>query len=159
MVEQENECFEIVCDEGSNKWVIQQREKAIEWESKTNDCIHCECNNESGNIFWSKCNSSEHFFQMCVNEECVETEIVKEEKWIVEVEFDIDPSIIATLNTTELLETISEMTGIDLDDLSSGVDFDTEDDSWRMNLMANDEESAELIADTLQKCLLSREAT
>jgi len=65
----ENHCFEVVCD--GTKWILQQRQSAIEWENQTDECMFYQCNNESGPVSWSICNSSRTVGNKCVEGKCV----------------------------------------------------------------------------------------
>ena len=79
---------------------------------------------------------------MCVNEKCVESEKTRNDKWIVEIELDVDPSLAVDINTTEALEIISVLTGIDMDKMTIGVELSTKDNTLRIIIIAEDEESA-----------------
>jgi len=69
LIGQENHCYEVACD--GEKWILQKRQNATEWENLTDGCTQYQCHNELGPISWSICNSSRTVGNKCEDGQCV----------------------------------------------------------------------------------------
>ena len=136
LIKQENQCYQVVCDEDDDKWIVKKRESAIGWENRKD-----ECNNESGTISWSSCNSTQDTVRVCVNDKCTEKKKMMETS--VSVEIDIDETIQVTeINLTELLDILNVQCGIDTNGMVIGFETDEEGYIFRIIIYVENEETA-----------------
>jgi len=119
----ENFCFSLTeCSSISETLV--KRTKALRWEQQSNDCFEYQCNNESGYLSWSMCNTSSELHQTCVGgTECYANSTWKED-WTVNVY--LEGSVNATdFDAKELIQIIVDITQIPKANVSIGVDVNT----------------------------------
>ena len=152
LMEQENECYGIECDD-DNKWVIRKRMNATEWEKRTNNCMKHVCDNSSGFISWSLCNSSQETSLICIDGECIKNETLynDDERWIVEIE--IEGININYLNTTELAYNISTTRNVEVEDMKIGVEIDEDGQVIRIVVIVKDKDSAIAVESSLKEIL------
>ena len=116
---------------------MEKRENATIWESKTTGCYEFQCHNDSGPVYWKKCNKTD---EICENDQCV---VKKEVTYYVEIEVDgID---VTELNTTEIRSAISDLTGIEEGKLRIRVETNEKDEIIRIIVVVDNEEIAEEI--------------
>jgi len=60
-----NKCYEKVC-KGDGEFVERKTEKAYLWEHQANGCFEYHCDNRTGFISWSKCNSTKEIQRVCL---------------------------------------------------------------------------------------------
>jgi len=145
-----NQCYEIlVCGEDDDDVTIKKRDSAIAWENQTNGCVVYECDNARGNVLWNKCNNSDGIDRTCMNDECVAYNTLIDKGWIVEIELkDVN---ITELNTTEVIERLSSLTGIDLNGVEIGIDFNDKGHITSIIVAINNGDDAKTIADAVNK--------
>jgi len=148
-----NYCFEIVVD-GDNIGILQKRSNATAWESQTNGCIHYYCDNESGGVSWSMCNSTDDTSRICVENECKDNTLnyvpINDGEWTVEIIVDgIDTN---DVNINEIIETTSAMCGVDKNKLKIGLEFDDHGRVTRIYVIVDDKNTADVISQTVNYC-------
>jgi len=137
--EADNGCFETKCE--NNEWMVQKKKSAAEWEERSNECVQYKCDNETGNVAVSLCNSDN---EICVNDKCVEKKTMKENgKVRIVVELDSDKVKINDINTAEILKVIDS--GVE----TIGWEYDSKN-QIRVILYAKDEETAQSVANTVK---------
>jgi len=117
LITQENECYEVICD--GNKWILSERENASKWEKQSNECIHYQCNNDTGFMKWSMCNSTVNNNRTCVNNKCIDDHNLNENKWVIEIEMEDVKAI--DVNMTEVIDSIATLTGVNENDITVGM--------------------------------------
>jgi len=144
---QHNHCYEVfVC--GATNATIQKRVNATSWEEQTNDCVKYQCVDEIGGVSWNNCNSTDKMSRSCVNEQCVETERLNDEAWTIEIE--IEEVMNATdFNYTDVVNVISNNSGVDVNDIQIATEINSQGQIIRIYVMVRDENSAQIIADTV----------
>jgi len=65
-----------------------KRDNATKWELHTNTCGVFVCDNATGPIAWSACNSSDDNSRLCMKEKCIDNYTTTLEGWYVDIEFD-----------------------------------------------------------------------
>ena len=89
-----------------------------------------------------------------MNGECNEKEKEKEKEienevgWTIEI--DVAEVVSIELNTTEVINTISTLTGIDSSDIIVGIETDEQGQVLRLVLYVREEEQANVIVDIVQ---------
>ena len=121
---------------------MTKRENATIWESKTTGCYEFQCHNDSGPIYWKQCNKTD---EICENDHC----IVTKEEVTYSVEIEVDGINVTDLNMTEIQTTISDLTGIDEGKIRIRVDINDNNDVIRVIVVADDEETAEIISKSI----------
>jgi len=114
-------------------------------KNQTNNCI------EVGNITLNKCRED----QICVNDECVSNK-TSSDSWSVEIEVKINST---ELNTTEILEIISSITGIDPDKLNIATTADEDGSNLHVIIFVEEEGDAMHMIDTINSCSSSGSST
>ena len=142
--EQQNQCHEIVCD--GNSWVFKKMGNVSEWEERSNECVHYQCDNASGFVWWSMCNSSGDVVRKCVNDKCVEEK--KEE--VIYVAIELDEKIKADeVNESELLETLSTNCGVDSEAMTIEIEVDDKGYVLSVKVYVNNVETANVIVSAM----------
>ena len=147
-----NQCYDVlICSEDDGDVIIQKTNNAEYWENQTNGCVEYECNNDTGNVWWYIfCNSSDGINRTCMNGQCVTYNSLNERGWIVEIEFDYMNA--SDLNTTEIMETISAMTNVDVNEIEIGVEMSNERNATFVTIVVNNKRIAQSIVDSLNNC-------
>ena len=145
LIDQQNECYEIVCKD--DLWVVQPRDDAEKWKKRTNKCAEYQCNNESGLLSWSMCNSTNSISRMCVSDQCIDTstDVPSEQHFYVEIEMDVGVNV-SEMDSGEILEIISQQLGVDTSEVRVAWEVDEEGYVIRVVVFVNDEETAKVIA-------------
>ena len=132
-------------DNGS--FIMRKRNKAIEWEKQSNECIERRCINETGFVSWSMCNSTNETNRVCVNnEQCVEKKNVKKPY----IEVDVDDSLkILDVNLTTTTDTISLLCNVSSSGITVGYESDDDGNIIRIIIYVDDEDTANIVADIL----------
>jgi len=145
-----NECYEVTIENSS--FVPRKTKKAIEWEKQTNDCVHYQCNNEKGNIGWSKCNSSFFMEAMCVNKHCMgggntPNDVVPH--WNVDIY--IRNMNVTDVDVSSLTASVSLVTGLGQNQFTVGVVTDGTGYVVRISLLVKDETTASIAAKGIEE--------
>jgi len=152
-----NECYEAVCtDDG---WELKKKTEAEEWENRTNDCIAYQCHNQSGLIWWSRCNSSDDKHMLCVNDtKCVEEDDEDDKKWAIDIQINgtgDDP-----ISTKDIAVELSNMTGLDEEDFVITIQCDDKGNLIRITVYVDDEATAKAVVtyaeDKCSRCRTAR---
>ena len=133
------------CIQQTNEWVLMKRDNATKWENQTNECIHYECDNSSGFIWWSMCNSSDNINRTCVNGQCIDGKVVEDRKWRVEISIEEIKAI--DINITNIIDDIANLTGIAKEELTVGIEIDDNGHVISIIVYIEDEETANIVAD------------
>ena len=145
-----NICFiPIYEDDG---FIMKKRKNATEWEKQSNGCIKYECDNESGFVSWSICNSSDGINRLCLNnDKCVlSNEIPEDKKAYVEIEVN-DGVKVTDINITEIIDTINILCNISSAEIAIGYENDDYGNIIRVMIYIDDENKANDIADMMTK--------
>ena len=141
-----NQCYENpVCNFRNNTISMEKREKATIWESKSTGCYEFQCDFNHGPIYWKQCNKTD---EVCEDDECV----VVSENVTHYVEIEIDGINMTDLNMTEIQTTISDLTGIETDDIIIHVDTNENNEVIRIIVLVDDEDSAIIVSDKINQC-------
>ena len=128
-----NQCFEVV---GCTS--VKKRSNVKSWESQTTGCMRYVCDNSSGFVSKNKCDSNE----ICINDECKESNKVYQE-WKVEIEINATENEDMDMETMKRI--ISNVSGVNEDEMTIGVERDDEGRITKIVVFVNDEKSAEKI--------------
>ena len=101
-------CYEFQCHNDSGL-VYWKRDNATIWESKTTGCYEFQCHNNSGPIYWKQCSEAD---EVCENDQCVANDEVT-----LYVEIEVEGIDVTDFKMTEIQNTISDLTGIEADEL------------------------------------------
>jgi len=138
-----NSCFKGTYKDGR---VLQEKRRSTkEWEGQASECAEYICYNDSGFVAWSKCNSTDTLTRICEIGKCVEKGDSTPSKTSIEVRL-IDAVNISSINIVELLETLSNLSGVDTEELSIGWETDEDGDVISIIFYIEDEEKARAIA-------------
>jgi len=133
----ENNCFEVVCE--NNEWIVQKKKSVEDWEKLSNGCVECKCDNESGSVAVSLCNSDN---EMCVDNKCVEKKTMKENgKVPVVIELDSEKVKVNDINAAEILKIVDNV---------ETIGWESDKDHIRVILYTKDEETAQSVANTVK---------
>jgi len=139
-------CFDVTCS--STGFVVRERYEALLWNSQTNDCVEYQCNNQSGFISWKMCNNTKDDEFYCMDEKCVQKEKVEEHKW--EITIEIEETDAVELNTTDIMEQISKLSGIDIEKLTVGIDLNDEGQVISIIVYVDEEDSMKMIVEAVE---------
>jgi len=147
-IKQENHCYEVVCED--NKPVVKKRYNATQWENRTNGCVEYQCDNSTGPITKIICESSDAVNRFCINDQCVENKEIVNNKVAVEITL-ADGVNIAEMSTEAVLEVLAETLSIETKDVIVEWEMNEEGNVIRMIVYVSDEETASLIATTIDE--------
>jgi len=137
--EEHNQCYEVTVYSRTSA-VVNRRANATEWEDQTNGCVEYQCDNESGGLSFRKCHSG----MVCVNDsECVKSGILDE--WTVAIY--MEPILAAEVNTTEVLDILSNLTEVDVDEMKIAIELDSKGKVVRILVYVKDEKTAKVVAE------------
>ena len=125
----------------AGEMISEKRDNATMWERST-ECYEFECNFERGPIFWNRCNGSDEF---CEDDKCI---IMKEEMTYT-VEIEVEGMEVTDMNMTEIRNTISDLTQIEMDKLRIRIDANDNDKISRIIVIADDASTADIISKTI----------
>jgi len=122
------------------------RKNASDLENQQSECFEYHCDNETGAIMWSKCNSTVNNARICVDDRCTTEDDTPDDKKFA-VELKITNMTIEELNITAFAEALSNISGIPPDAITLGVEVG--DDGYVISVWAyfDDEESANNLAE------------
>jgi len=141
------------CSKGSyvNGQVVKERRRvAREWEDQTNGCVEYRCDNETGLVSWSNCNSTSETTWICVNEQCIEKNQKTSNEVAIEIELEEGVSI-DEVNTTSIADVLSTRLGIDANKLTIGWTNDDERNILSVIIYVKNDDIAQVIYDALDK--------
>jgi len=142
-----NHCFKGLFVNGS--FITEKRVNVSEWEKRSNNCAKYVCDNSSGPISWSLCNSSDDMDLVCVDEQCVEqNDAMNGREWSVEI--IMNGTKVDDVYTVEVISTVNELTSIKLSGDSIGVVVDETGFVVRIVIYVEDEETANTIASAIE---------
>ena len=145
MKEQENQCYEVICE--GNEWTMKKRRDETQWESQSNECILYECQNDSGFVTSSGCKNSD---LVCVDNHCVENETLTDNRVSVEIELKERIGAIE-MNTSEIQQFLSTECQVDVNDVVIGYVTDEEGYIVRIIVYVNNQAVANVIASTVEE--------
>jgi len=131
------DCYSVI-DTGK-EFIITKKDNATKWESQSTNCMKFFCDNKGGFASRSLCNST----QMCSNNECI-----SKNNNYVDVKLN-DPLTVDDIDADEFAQNISNLTGIDSDSLTVGVDLNDDGHVVSIIILVSDEHDAETITDTM----------
>jgi len=131
----------------NDEWIIRERDNVTFWINQSNECIENECDNATGGFSTVTCRDENGVENMCVDGIC-DIKHNKDDK--IRVEFDFDEEYIDKLdvNSTETRSVVSEMTGIDRDKITIGVEYNSEGHAYRLVVFVFDESDAQRVLDS-----------
>ena len=137
-----NECNQVfVCSE--TNYTVQKRENATDWEGQSNECFEYRCDPAYGPVRNNQCNNSDGINRVCTTDnKCEERESFRQE-WIVVIE--LNSTNFDEMNSTELIETISNISGVDPDTIKIGVEMDDHGKIVRIIVFVSNQQTAEAI--------------
>ena len=144
-----NQCFYLV--ENTTECIVRKKKEADIWEDQSNGCMLFQCHNKSGLIATSQCKNDAGNTTVCVNDKCVEKqqEIISEKQWVIEITLNNTESYSITSN--DIASEISNKSGIDIEDLTIGVEYDGDGKVTRILVYVNDKSNADIISSSV-KC-------
>jgi len=140
-----NQCYELVkCGEPDAE--VRLRANASEWIQQTDGCVEYICNNRTGRVSWSNCNSSD-----CVQGTCA-TPYAAAGTEEYEVLFDVDMPV-DDWNMTNTTNTVISIGTVDIrNETKVGVAINGQGGVVRVLMLTTDFESAELVSDVAKHC-------
>jgi len=142
-----NQCWKGALVDG--EIVPSMLKNASNWKKQTNGCIMHECDNATGPVQWSLCNSTNEEVKMCVAGKCVNNETTEKPSRVsVEIELAVAVNV-SDMNTTEILEVISTEFGVDTSGMSVAWETDEEGHITHVIVYVDDEETAYVLADKI----------
>jgi len=115
-----NECYVGAYIDGN---IIQKMSSdAIEWENQTGVCGDYICDNNTGLLSWSKCNSTDATSKLCIQDECMEDWENNLGGWSVEI--TVSGVKFEQLNKSEIIFNINKLSQVKAEDMSIGVETD-----------------------------------
>ena len=141
-----NHCYKGTYNEGEIG--TEKRKNATDWENKTSGCMMYQCNNESGSLSWSICNSSESTSLMCLDDKCIQKDSYADRKASVVIDFT-DGVNVNEMNLTDLIETISRLCGLDPSEIEIGFEIDDYGYVMSVTVFVDDESTAKVIAEKI----------
>ena len=140
MKEKENKCFEVFCD-GKN-WSLRNI-----LEKETKDCkVYVACDNKTGLVTRSKCNSSE----VCLNNKCLSKDNITMD--LISVEVLLDSGVdLNQLDSEEIRRTLQIICKID-SELTVAYEADNQDNVVRVLVYVNDVDTANIIVSSINEC-------
>ena len=136
----QNKCYEFGVKE--DECIIKKTVDAEDWENKTNGCVQYECNNETGRVYWNKCNNS-----TCVDGQCMDETSITDKSWAVEVDINVSES--APITPEEVAAEVSQVSGINVSDITVGIEYDDKGVAVRIIIYVSEESDAKIIETSL----------
>jgi len=147
-----NNCYKGFYDD--NGAIIEEKRKnATEWEGMSNGCAVYRCDNSTGKLSWSLCNSSDGIDLVCFEGECQEKDSNGETGWAVEV--DVEPTEWTEVNYTNIFDEI----GFDDSEVRIGLETDNNGNVIRVIIYCDDAEIAKIIVSIIEEIEQSSECT
>lgn len=112
------------------------------------------CDNESGLQSRFLCNSTEDEPRICLDGQCIEKEILTENKTTLVIELQ-DGVEAEDINTTQVLEDLEAITGSRKEGMSLGYETDERGFIVRLVVLFDDEQAANFAASVMNECALS----
>ena len=134
-----NHCYAGIYINGKFEQTL--RRNASDLENQQSECFEYHCDNETGMIMWSICNSTVNNARICVNDRCTTESYTPDDKKFA-VELIMTNMTVEELNVTAFVEAVSNISGIPADAITLGVQMD--DDGYVISVWVyfDDEESA-----------------
>jgi len=143
-----NKCYEVM-REGRISY-LQKMQNATEWERRSNDCVEYRCDNESGFVSMSICNSTDEASRFCLEGKCNTGYANSTNKDKVIVEIVLTEGVhIDEIDIAVLTDTISTLCSVSSDKLSVGYEVDGNGYILRVFVYIDDESTANVIATAL----------
>ena len=140
-------CFNPVYDSESGMLIEEKSKNASEWENQSNGCIKYACDNTSGKLSWSLCNSSETSHKLCMNDECNDKDALMDGK--ITIEIDIEATETDEVNIYDIERQIELLSGIDGREFTIALEADEHGKIIRVIIFIDDAEKATRIAEAL----------
>jgi len=154
LLEQNNNCFEaIMCNDGNA--TVLMRENATEWENQISECFDYQCSNETGRVATDLCKETKGP-HICMNGKCVDEEILNQNN-VFAVEIFVEGKTSTELDMKKILQSVSNVSGIEIDHLQVGVEIDEQGQVIRILVLLEDEQSAQIVADSINSIDESQE--
>jgi len=102
-----------------NEFVELKRKNTTEWEERIEGCVHFDCDNATGPIAWSLCNSSDEASLVCSNAECSANNTLRIGRPSLVMEL-VEGVTVVDINSTIVLDTISAKCKVEKDILKVG---------------------------------------
>jgi len=150
LVAQNNQCYDVVCDEDSHRWVFQKNTNATEWEKRMNGCFEYKCDNVTGLFHNNICETSDNSVHECVNDTCIVKAPPSDKDWSVEIELQ-EGVTVNDMNVTDVLETIRLQCGIDTASVTVAWESDEKGNIIRIILYLEDEDEANKLSVSVNK--------
>ena len=129
---------------------VQKKADVILWENKSAGCLEYYCDNNTGLRVRSLCSSNEETLFVCVNDTCIDYIELNEKQ---KVEIDFEGLNITDWNTTEAVDRISDMSGVDPDEFQIMIKFDEENAQVvQIIVLVDSEETAKRVSQAITKC-------
>ena len=141
-----NQCFKGSADMDGPSL---KRKNATEWEELEGDCLFHFCDNDTGRMSWSECNSSENVTHMCVNGQCVEDSDSLIEQPYVKIEL-ADGIKVTDINSSEILDIIHVQFGIEVEGISIGWEGNEEGYIFYVIIYVKDDTTASVVGEAVK---------
>ena len=122
----------------------------MNWESHTNDCYKYTCD-ETRSVTPYKCGISANDNLVCINDRCVDSTMLNDYSYAVDIEFD-DVNI-TNINSLTIITYIHDTTGVDINAMVVSPGIDKQGHVLKVLVYVKDEDDADTIKDALDKCV------
>jgi len=137
-----NHCYETIGAEDL-KCIVRKKPDVMKWENETNECVVYRCDNESGmSVEEIKCKNGDNI-TICKDGKCVE----EDKRWAVVVVIKSSE----TVSAHEIVKELSNMTGIDENEMTIGIEYDENGNMNRIIVYVKDEKQAKIMSEAVEK--------
>jgi len=123
----------------------EKKRSVIEWESRSTGCEWYGCSNDTGNINFNTCNSTETVARMCVKDECKE--------WLWSVVLDINGFNLTDLDISEIEDEIARITNTSTKKFTYYLIYDENGNLVSIVIFVEDKETADIMAAAINEHL------
>ena len=141
-----NPCNDIVCDNGH--WVFKPKNSS-ESEKPSNECFVYDCSDITGNFTITPiCISSGDTRMICINDSiCMPEDGLTDTKWAVEIELNV--SDWSSVTVERISKELNE-NGINVEDITIGIEYDEKKQNIRVILYVKEESDATSIEESIK---------
>jgi len=137
-------CFDLVIEDGTCE---AKKKKGIEkLENKSNECVEYQCDNASGILAISKCSDNA---SICVSDKCIDKDNANDKQWSVDI--TINSTEVIHMTSNEIADELKNVSGVDMDDITVGVEYDEKGRIYRIIVYFKDEDHAKTFERNLEE--------
>ena len=140
---EQNQCFSIVTQDYT--CFLRKNSIVREWENQSNGCIMYQCQNETGVLSKTAiCSSKDDSRLACVNDKCIAEDDGIDNGWVVVITINTTES--NSITSEQIAVEVSNLSGIDVDEFTIGVEYDDEGRIITILVYVNDKTTADTIS-------------